>query len=229
MLRRNPCGGAISLKDLVLSLLHGYWYIKLLFLYTIVIAILVKYMKKVWIACLVTFLVFTVLPGFSFSNIFIPFFIAGYYYKECIFNKMNNKVFVVLLGIAFLLYRMVWEPAYNYNLEEHFSLLSYLVRSSIGILISICIIHLLKFVDTFIPKTIENRVIYLGTITLGVYLCHEIFYSKALWNWIFDYIPTTTLSLFLYSIGVILLCVTLIVFISKNKFLSFLFLGKELK
>ena len=69
-------GGAISLKDLVLSLLHGYWYIKLLFLYTIVIAILVKYMKKVWIACLVTFLVFTVLPGFSFSNIFIPFFIV---------------------------------------------------------------------------------------------------------------------------------------------------------
>lgn len=204
-----------------------FWYIKVLFLYIVTTYIFIKATKCKWSGSLASFLLFIILPGFSFSNIFIPFFLAGYLSKDFIESAKGWGPIGILAIIDVLLY-CLWQPSYNYSVDM--SVVSYVVRTAIGIVTSLLIILVIKKICSLIGdcKQIRN-IAYVGTITLGIYVSHELFYSDVIWGWMFNYLPSDNAAVYAGWAIVVTICSSLLVrAVSGNRYLSFVLLGKKL-
>ena len=72
-------------------------------------------------------------------------------------------------------------------------------------------------------------VAYFGTITLGIYLSHDLFYKGFLGQIASLFIMEGNLVvLFIYALLVFLASAGLVAIIRKNKYLNLIFLGKKL-
>lgn len=229
-----PEGGlpnAIStVKDFVLGgWLKNYWYLKALFLYIVVTYFLVKLTRNEFIGCGLSWILFTVLPNFSFSVIFIPFFIVGHLTKPLI-EKSDSWIIIIGLAIVDVILYCFWSPAYNYT-ALNMSLVPYIIRTGIGCITSMLIILLLKKVFnayTTNGSRFVSFIAYIGTITLGIYCCHELFYSSVLWGWLQDVIPFNYFVFIIWAVIALLASTLLIRVILKNKWTALLFMGKKL-
>lgn len=217
-----------TIKNYVLGGAFRYfWYIKVLFLYIVTTYIFIKMAQRKWIGLLASLALFILLPGFSFSNIFIPFFLTGYLSRDFIESAKGWWPIGVLAIIDVVLYSL-WQPSYNYSVDM--SIVSYVVRTAIGIVTSLLIILVIKKICSLIGdcKQIRN-IAYIGTITLGIYVSHEFFYSDVIWGWMFNYLPSDNGAVYAGWAIVVTICSSLLVkAVSGNSYLSFVFLGKKL-
>ena len=213
------------------GVIRYYWYFKLLFLYIIVTYGFIKVCKNKWMGCAASYILFTILPNFSFSQIFIPFFVGGYLTRDrAIIEKSFNWWSILSLSLFDAVLFLLWKPEFNYT-SLNMSFVPYVVRTGIGIITSILIVLLLKMLcgmDVFGKHL--SKIAFVGTLTLGIYACHELFYTRVLWDGFLNLLPQDNIIVhLLWSIVVLLVSSVLVVLIDKNKYLAFFFLGKKLK
>lgn len=209
--------------------LRNYWYLKLLFLYIILTYFSIKITRIKWIGCIVSFLLFTFLPNFSFSCVFIPFFLAAYLGRSFIDKHDGWRWIIGYALVAFVLY-MFWKPSYSYT-SVNMQFLPWLVRTLIGIDISCLLLLLLKKIFLFAPEKwkITQLLRYTGTITLGIYVSHFLFYKPVLWGWLINLLPSDHVLIYLiWAVVTFVLTTLLVTLIGKNRYLAFVFLGKKL-
>lgn len=208
--------------------LRNYWYIKLLFIYILTTYFAIKLIRNKWIACAAVWLLFSILPSFSFSNIFIPFFLSAFLLRGFV-EKHDGWCWIVGYAVLAILLYLLWQPSFNYT-GLSIQIIPYLVRTLIGIDVSCLVITLLK---KLLLKVEGSKVVcvfsYVGTITLGLYVAHFLFYEKVFWKWLMDMLPQDNVLIYLvYAIGAFVLSVILVSLISKNKYLAFFLLGKKI-
>lgn len=209
------------------GLLKGFWYVKLLFLYIIVTWIFVKVLKNKWLGCTASFALFTLLPNFSFSRLFILFYLAGYLGKDLLL-RLNHYGWIIVLIVFDIILFLFWKGEYNYNSLD-MRIVPYFVRTSIGITTSILIILVIK--NILIHLSGNNKVVrsiaYTGSITLGIYLCHNFIFRSVLWGWILEPLPhNNVLVYFVYAVIVYIIASAFVTLLEKNKYLSLFLLGK---
>ncbi len=177
------------------------------------------------------YLFFTMTPGFAFSNIFIPFFLGGFLLKDILKKRSDNKS-IFILAVSDLLLVSLWKPDYCY-VRENMHLVPYLVRTAIGLCTSsLIILSLMCFYEMKdnLKKIRSSKIVaYFGTITLGIYLSHDLFYKGFLGQIASLFIMEGNLVvLFIYALLVFLASAGLVAIIRKNKYLNLIFLGKKL-
>lgn len=208
------------------GIFHEYWYLKCLFAYLVVTYFLVKIFKNVFAGCLVSYIIFTFTPSVFNTALFVPYFIAGHYCKELV-NKFDKWPYIGGLFAVIIVLYVCWEPDYNYNISQSMAIVPYVVRTSIGCTVSLFIVLLFK-------KIVSDKNVFvqhigrLGTYTLGIYCCREIFYSGfaaiilkkiGLGNSNLDYVVLSCI--------VLLFSYCLCLAIDKVQILSFLLLGNK--
>lgn len=209
------------------GILHEYWYIKCLFAYLFVTYLFVKIVKNELAGCLISFLFFTFMPSVFNTALFIPYFIAGHLCKSIINKGVSWRLVGILLLIVVVLY-FYWDPSYNYNTGQSMSFVPYIVRTSIGCFTSLLLILLLKKI--IIGKAKFSHILGdIGTYTLGIYCCREIFYSGYIAIILKNYnLGNSNAFYIVMSCVVLFMSYSLCLAINKNKVMSFLLLGNKL-
>jgi fucose 4-O-acetylase-like acetyltransferase len=206
--------------------LRNYWYLKSLFLFIIVTYVLVKVFRNDNIGCIASFVLFTFAPSVFNTALFIPYFVAGYFYGKYI-EKINHWGWSLLLVIIAVALYWAWMPVYNYNIGESMDFKPYIIRTSIGIVDSILILTALRILcksgGVFIPLSA------IGKYTLGMYCCNCMFYEG--WGKIFlDSINVpNSVKCILVSVITFILSFLLCKLFDRNKYTSLLFLGNKLR
>ena len=228
-----PEAGLNNAREVVHGFILGgvfryYWYLKALFLYTVVTYLLIKVTKNEYIGCVLSWLIFTMLPNFSFSVIFIPFFIMGHLTRPFVEKFVDWRVIVVLVFIDIALY-MFWNQSCIYT-SLNMSPQPYVIRTGVGVVTSLIIILILKKICNHDGGSVTSLLSYVGTITLGIYVSHELFYTKTLWGWLIAYLPSDNHAVFfVWAIIASLLSALLVKLLMQNRWTAFLLLGKKLK
>lgn len=190
-----------------------------------------RLLNNKWLGCAVTLLLFLALPDFSFSSFFIPFFIAGYLMRPLI-EKIESETIIYWIIGSFVLFACLfcfWQQGYNYTTKNN-QVIPYVIRTLIGISMSFFIVILLKYLDMkyYGNCSIKNLIVRIGSFTLGIYLCHELFYNGLVRQYMARVLPENNLFLyFVISVFFYLVSYGIILLISKNKYLSFALLGTK--
>lgn len=167
------------------------------------------------------------LPNFSFSVNFIPFFVMGHLIRPFVEKCDDWRMIVALVFIDIALY-MFWEQSCIYT-SLNMSPLTYVIRTGVGVVTSLIIILILKKICNHDGGYVTSLLSYVGTITLGIYVSHELFYTKTLWGWLTGYLPSDShMVFFVWAIIAILLSALLVKLLMRNRWTAFLLLGKKL-
>lgn len=216
-----------TLEDYVKGgFLRNYWYLKCLFLYIIVTYVLVKVFRNDIIGCLISFVLFTFAPSVFNTALFIPYFVAGYFYGKYM-DKIAHWGWSLLLVIIAVALYWVWMPDYNYNIGESMQLKPYIIRTSIGIVDSMLILTALRILckreGIFIPLSV------VGKYTLGMYCCNCMFYEG--WGKLLLDSINVSSSIKCVSVTFITFIFSFLVckLFDKNRYTSLLFLGNKFR
>lgn len=158
---------------------------------------------------------------------FIPYFLFAYLGRDFL-EKHDGWNTIIGIGIVLLGFTLLWKPNYIYTLEN-MQCIPYLVRTSVGILASCFIILLIKkLAKNMADSKFFMFVTYTGKITLGIYMCHDIFYKGMIYVWLKSFFNEGGFFPQLaFAIVVFLLSVSFISVIRKSSFLSLLLLGNK--
>lgn len=98
----------------------------------------------------------------------------------------------------------------------------------IGIMVSLFVVLTTKrLIDGGNNKKVES-IAHLGTITLGIYLCHDLFYRGMVKNWLSTLLPENNILIYiLVAVCTFTISVVIVTLLEKNKLLSLLFLGNK--
>lgn len=214
---RNFCfGGAF----------HNYWYVKLLFVYVIVTWLLIKISKNKWIGCAMSWLLFLLLPDFSFSQIFIPFFVIGFL-SRALLERVGGGIWIISSVVSLVLLYMLWNPTCNYIFAE-MEVKSYIIRTMIGTIVSFLLVITLKQFAKSVNNILIEKGAYIGSITLGIYLCHDLFYRGLIQLWLSAIMPENNIIAYvIVAVGAFGISAAIVTYIRRNKLLSLLFLGNK--
>ncbi len=94
--------------------LHGYWYLKCLFMYLITGYLAVKLFKNQLLAATITSALFIMLPNINFSRMMILFFWIGYGYSVMNQKITNRGGYVILFAISMIIFYIVRWYDYTY-------------------------------------------------------------------------------------------------------------------
>lgn len=208
--------------------LRGYWYLKCLFIYLIVNYLLVIWTKKLPIAALLSVILFLILPNINFSRMMIVFFWMGVFFEDILRTTGKKNLFFiasVAMGICYLLFDI--KATY---LCSSSSMVLYIQFLLIGTSASFLWITLF---ERLIPQQSASKPILLlqeiGTLSLGIYCIHEFFYFEKLYRPIFEKLNADNAFVQIaYSLIVLVISYFLIKLINRNRYTSFVFLGKNL-
>lgn len=206
------------------GILHGFWYLKCLYIYILGACIVYRFSKNELFTALITIVVYWILPDISGSSIMIVFFWIGHF-----FGKYNGMLFnagllkVALFAIVFYLFVMYfWKPEYAYDnivLNPKYILF----RTIAGVSASIFFICASKMVcDYFNGTTTLRKLIEIGTNTLGIYVCHGFFYYEVIWGKI---IINNILFYVIWAAFIVIIVNSIIKLIKYSQLLSFVLLG----
>ena len=206
--------------------LRCYWYVKLLFVYIIVTWLLIKLFGNKWMGSASSLLLFTLLPDFSFSKIFIPFFITGFLSRGFMEKRVSWKCIVSLI-IALAIAYIFWDPSCNY-ISLNMEIVPYFIRTIIGIIVSVLTVLITKQLIAVDNNRIVNEIAHSGTITLGIYLCHDLFYKGMIKRWVSILLPENNIFIYiLVAVSFFAVSVLIVRLLEKNRVLSLIFLGNK--
>lgn len=221
----------LQIKDWLLAggPLRGYWYLKCLFVYLVAGYIAVKIIKNRIVAGLVVSAIFIMLPNVNFLRMMIIFFWLGYAYNLMNQYIINRGGYCVLLvaTIMTVCYVMGWN---KYTYLGANGIADYCKFILMGA--SAALFWILSF-NILFKSASTNKVVcfcaWIGTVSLGIYCIHPLFYEEILWRPIADhYLSGISTSLYLWSLIAIIFCLGIIKLILKSRVLSFLLMGKKL-
>ena len=165
------------------------------------------------------------LPDFSFSSVMIPFFIVGHLTWPWL-KKLQSWAWLIPSFIMCVLVYLLWDPTYNYT---NVKLTSWpiLVRTGVGCSVSVFLILLLKHMEEYIPSSFVKFLTVLGVSTLGIYCGSDVVY-RGYPGQLIRLLPENDVIYFLVAIVVTVITLLLVRAIERNKYLSFVLLGKKI-
>lgn len=173
---------------------HGLWFLWVLFLCNIVLAVSVKLSKNLkWVAFLIILIFLNLFHwGFfalNFLQWFYTFFLAGYLVRWCI--NGTYKQFTSLAVTSFFLYPILylgWHRIDNPNLVQKLKeiipshkIFIYVINAIYGRLISFTAITFIFFIFYKLDKSkfnnskLYNWLCWLGMYTFDIYVIHHLF------------------------------------------------------
>lgn len=208
--------------------LRGYWYLKCLFLYSVVNYLLVKLIKRLSLAALLSIVLFLVLPNINFSSMMIVFFWMGVYYEKIV-RLINLKIVLLFSAFASVGSYLLLDTKSTY-LTSSGSFFQYIQFFLIGAAASL---FWMSLFELLVPKKTASRTILVlqttGKLSLGIYCIHEFFYFERLYSPVFEKLNADNAFIqILYSAIVLLLSFTIVKLMSGNRYLALFFLGRKI-
>ena len=201
--------------------LHGFWYLKTLFILYIANYLIYKVVKKDWVAAIVSCTIFLILPDMNFTSIMCPFFWLGHFIRtqEGFFK---NKITLILSLIAtVVIIGLLWKHDYAYNSKNNTPDV-YLLRFAIGSAVSILLFWLFEVISPYIEKIDRRGIITkIGGCTLGIYCIHIFFYMDIFWGNTL-HICGNELYIALWGLVILMLCFLIVTLLKKTRITALL-------
>ena len=201
--------------------LHGFWYLKTLFILYIANYLIYKVVKKDWVAAIVSCTIFLILPDMNFTSIMCPFFWLGYFIHSQ--KGLFDNKFTILFSIATIIVILgfVWKQEYAYNQKDN-SPDIYLLRFAIGSAASIVLFKLFEGISPYIEKIdYKNIITKIGGCTLGIYCIHMFFYMDIFWGNTL-HICGNELYIALWGLVILMLCFLIVTLLKKTRITALL-------
>ena len=201
--------------------LHGFWYLKTLFILYIANYLIYKVVKMDWVAAIVSCTIFLILPDMNFTSIMCPFFWLGHFIRtqEGFFK---NKITLILSLIAtVVIIGLLWKHDYAYNSKNNTPDV-YLLRFAIGSAVSILLFWLFEVISPYIEKIDRRGIITkIGGCTLGIYCIHIFFYMDIFWGNTL-HICGNELYIALWGLVILMLCFLIVTLLKKTRITALL-------
>ncbi|MBR6077237.1 MAG: acyltransferase family protein [Paludibacteraceae bacterium] len=201
--------------------LHGFWYLKTLFILYIANYLIYKVVKKDLVAAIVSCTIFLILPDMNFTSIMCPFFWLGYFIhsQKGLFDNKSTILFSIATIIVIL--GFVWKQEYAYNQKDN-SPDIYLLRFAIGSAVSILLFWLFEVISPYIEKIDRRGIITkIGGCTLGIYCIHMFFYMEIFWGNAL-HICGNELYIALWGLVILMLCFLIVTLLKKTRITALL-------
>ena len=232
------------LKNLFLNLDSSFWFLKSLFFCYILAYIFIKLIKGEWLACFGALLLCSLHPNVFQLGFMLPFFFIGIFVKKYFqVIEKHNKLMLFCSFLVFAIMQLFWKGNYMIYFCKipaiyDFKVVSYshrmcvaVFRFIIGTAGSVFFILLFRYVCSNVKMNF-NLLSILGQYTLGIYIvqCYllvlltDYLFFPPLSPILYNFVLTPITALILLSI-----CLSVVKFIQRNKYISFLFLGNPLK
>ena len=223
------------------------WFLWSLFYLTILVKLINKFCEDNILIYIVIFLLTFFIPDeiifkkftlqfYLYSYMYI-FFITGYLFKKynlleklntSIINKtliINTYLFVLLL-IPFSKDNYIYTTGINI-INNYSQLINDLYRYLIGFIGSIEILLVLHKITPHIKENIKEKLLYLGKNTLGIYIISSIIHPYILPMFTNNLSNINYLFICIETIIILVITITTIELIKKNKLLSKYLLGEK--
>ena len=201
--------------------LHGFWYLKTLFILYIANYLIYKVVKRDWVAAIASCTIFLILPDMNFTSIMCPFFWLGYFIHSQ--KGLFDNKFTILFSIATIIVILgfVWKQEYAYNQKDN-SPDIYLLRFAIGSAASIVLFKLFEGISPYIEKIdYKNIITKIGGCTLGIYCIHMFFYMDIFWGNTL-HICGNELYIALWGLVILMLCFLIVTLLKKTRITALL-------
>ena len=205
--------------------LHGFWYLKTLFILYIANYLIYKVVKRDWVAAIASCTIFLILPDMNFTSIMCPFFWLGYFIHSQ--KGLFDNKFTILFSIATIIVILgfVWKQEYAYNQKDN-SPDIYLLRFAIGSAASIVLFKLFEGISPYIEKIdYKNIITKIGGCTLGIYCIHMFFYMDIFWGNTL-HICGNELYIALWGLVILMICFLIVTLLKKTR-ITALLVGKK--
>ena len=223
------------------------WFLWSVFYINILVKIINKYFKDNYLVYILVFLITFILPNeliikqftfqFSLYNYMYFYFIIGYLSKkhniiEKINKYINNKTLIVNSILFILLLLFMNKHTYIYTsgmniLSNYKQLIIDLYRFLLGLIGSTEVLLLINILQNKLNDNIKNRLIYLGKNTLGIYIISSIIHPFILPLITKNLSNINYLFILLESIIILVISITAIELIKKNKYTNKFLLGEK--
>lgn len=223
------------------------WFLWSLFYLTILVKLINKFCEDNIIIYIIIFLLTFFIPDeiifkkftlqfYLYSYMYL-FFITGYLFKKhnlqekinkSIINKtliINTYLFIILL-IPFNKDTYIYTTGMNI-INNYSQLLNDLYRYLIGFVGSIEILLIINKITPYIKENIKDKLLYLGKNTLGIYIISSIIHPYILPIITKNLTNINYILILIETIIILVISITAIKLIKKNKFISKLLLGEK--
>lgn len=225
-----------SKEAVIIELIGGSWFLRTLFACYFYVYFIKKIKAPDWLLSIVSILIMFIFPKASFLafNWMLLFFWSGYYLNK--YRFFIDKYRAIITILSFVIYCVIF-----YNIQDcGYALIN------INTLKTRNLIILLKFLGSLSASIFVINIIFylsqhnnslteimckIGKYTLGIYLIQSFLVAR-----LFPLIPKYTINnIYIYNfvyaplvaIFILLLCVILIKYLSKNKYMNLLLFGNQ--
>ncbi len=231
-----------EIKSIISPLEWPFWFLKELFLSSIIVFASLKVLKRRWVAILISIMFVMIAPLCSFQRFLLPIFWIGFIMRDNIDVILSySKVILFISGVLFIFCLFFWDGYYTiyispfpqiFDIRTHTFYLSNLgvalFRFLIGVLGSIFFVFLFKYI--YRKNTFFLSLERVGRYTLAIYILQYAVvetWISSLFNisvdiWLYNFVITP-----IVSITVICICLLLINIINRNDFIKYTLLGSS--
>ncbi len=236
---------ATEIKNILIPLNWKFWFLRELFISTLITYISLKLFKKIWLACILSIsfvLIAPFLDSLEYQRFLLPIFWAGIYLKnKYIFFEKYSIQTLIISTITFGICLIFWKGNYTIYMTPFPKLLYFRNFSFNFTNMDISIFRLLIGVSGslfwfFLFKKIYRKNYFItqmekiGTYTLGIYILQTVFLE----TWISQIIDFSATNIQVYefiitpviSLIVLFICIGVIKLIRKNKYTKLLLIGE---
>lgn len=236
-----------SIKLFITTFSTNLWFLWSLFYINILMKIINKYFKDNIYIYILSILITFILPNtliikyfniqFSLYSFMYFFFLIGYFYKkynleEKLHKYINNKTLIIntiifiLLLIPFSTNDYIYTSGINIT-TDYKQLVIDIYRYILGLSGSIEILLLVRIIINKLNKNIQDKLLYIGKNTLGIYIISSIIQPYLLPIITKNLSNINYLLIFIESFSVLIISIIGIELIKKNKYLSKYLLGDK--
>lgn len=241
-------GKTIDYEFIVLQTFNPYnwpfWFLKELFISYILIYLAYKLLKKDWLVFLLSIVLVCIIPFFDFQRFLLPLFLVGIYLKKNYLLIKKYSIYLLCISaVLFLTGLFFWKGQYAVYFTGFPSIITLnplginLLNIDISIFrLCIGIIGSFFFFILFEKIYTKNKFFFslekVGKGTLAIYIMQGFILEKGLSKINLSFPNETIFSLLIapvLSILILIICIYIIKWIDKNKYIGFYLLGNSLQ
>lgn len=205
------------------------WFLTVLFILSVIGAVIEKRCSKYrYLLWIIVFVTLNILPAFWLRNELIyllPFFVLAYSFSNLDWSRINHSIGIISVILFCLMLHFYSFDDSLYQMDDQVMTGAYhfkaIFRFCIGAVGSLASIWICRFLQE-IPH-LRNVLIYLGGITLPIYVLHQKF---MMWNYSIMYTNSSMLFDLCVTILIILLSLAFYKIMVKSTLLKRYFFGE---